>query len=167
MTAKWLQTILLFGMATAAFGQKSSPPDVPDKLKVPSGEQLLLQAHATGSQIYVCQQGADGKSAWTLTAPDAELHDPSGEVIGRHYAGPTWKYKDGSEVTGKAVARVDSPDSDSIPWLLVTATSHSGNGRIQPCHQRPAHSHKRRPGARGDRVHFFDFESGEKKRVRG
>ena len=26
------------------------------------------------------------------------------------------------------MARVDSPDSDSIPWLLVTATGHSGEG---------------------------------------
>ena len=128
MMARCLQIIVLFGMATAAFGQKSSPPDVPDKLKVPSGEQLVLQAHASGSQIYLCQQGAGGKSAWTLKAPDAELHDDSGEVMGRHYAGPTWKYKDGSEVTGKAVARIDSPDPDSIPWLLVTATSHSGEG---------------------------------------
>ena len=128
MTLRWLQTIILFGMATAAFGQKSSPLDVPDKLKVPAGERLVLQAHASGSQIYICQQGEGGKSAWTLKAPDAELHDHSGEVIGRHYAGPTWKYKDGSEVTGKAVARVDSPDPDSIPWLLVTATSHAGDG---------------------------------------
>jgi hypothetical protein len=26
------------------------------------------------------------------------------------------------------VGQVDSPDSDSIPWLLVTITGHSGNG---------------------------------------
>ncbi len=49
-------------------------------------------------------------------------------MIGSHYAGPTWKYKDGSTVTGKAAARVDSPDPGSIPWLLVTATGHSGDG---------------------------------------
>jgi hypothetical protein len=65
---------------------------------------------------------------WTLKAPEADLHDEQGAIIGQHYAGPTWKHKDGSEVTGKAVARVDSPDSGSIPWLLVTVTGHSGNG---------------------------------------
>jgi hypothetical protein len=38
--------------------------------------------------------------------------------------------KDGSEVTGKAVAHVDSLDPDSIPWLLVNVVSHSGTGAL-------------------------------------
>jgi hypothetical protein len=101
---------------------------VPDKIKAPAGEEVVLQAHATGSQIYVCQPGTDGKPTWILKAPDAELHDQQGAVIGRHYAGPTWKDNDGSEVKGKAAARVDSPDPDSIPWLLVSVTDHSGDG---------------------------------------
>ncbi len=111
-----------------ASGQNIPRPDVPDKINAPSGEQVVLLAHASGSQIYVCQPGSDGKLAWTLKAPDAELHDQQGATIGRHYAGPAWKDNDGSEVTGKAVARIDSPDPDSIPWLLVTATGHSGKG---------------------------------------
>ena len=90
----------------------------------------MLQAHASGSQIYTCQQAADGKYAWTLKAPDAELRDEKGQVVGKHYAGPTWKHNDGSEVTGKAAARAESPDADSIPWLLVTATGHSGEGAL-------------------------------------
>ena len=89
-----------------------------------------MQVHATGSQIYVCRAAADGKFAWTLKAPEAELHDQQGATIGRHYAGPTWKLNDGSETTGKAVARVDSPDPDSIPWLLLSATGHSGEGAL-------------------------------------
>ncbi len=87
----------------------------------------MLLAHASGSQIYVCQ-ASDGKFAWTLKAPEAQLHDRHGNVIGRHYAGPTWKDNDGSEVTGKAVAKVDSPEPNSIQWLLVTVTGHSGEG---------------------------------------
>ena len=123
-----LQSAVLIGIATQASGQGISRPDVPDKLKAPAGEEVVLQAHASGSQIYVCQPGTDGKFAWALKAPEAELHDQQGAVIGRHYAGPTWKDNDGSEVTGKAVARVDSPDADSIPWLLVTIAGHSGDG---------------------------------------
>ena len=103
-------------------------PDVPDKIKAPAGEEVVLLAHATGSQIYVCQPGTDSKLAWTLKAPEAELRDQQGGVIGLHYGGPTWKDNDGSEVTGKAAARVDSPDADAIPWLLVTVTGHSGEG---------------------------------------
>jgi hypothetical protein len=123
-----MQIALLIGMAMLASGQTASRPDVPDKIKAPAGEEVVLQVHASGSQIYVCQPATDGKFGWTLKAPEAELHDQQGALIGRHYAGPTWKHNDGSEVTGKAVARVDSPDSNSIPWLLVSATGHSGEG---------------------------------------
>ena len=125
-----LQIAVLIGMVTSATAQGVPRPDVPDKIKAPVGEEVVLQAHASGSQIYVCQPGADGKLAWALKAPEADLRDQQGAIIGRHYAGPTWKDNDGSEVTGKAVARVDSPDSDSIPWLLVTATGHSGEGML-------------------------------------
>jgi len=117
-------------MVSQVSAQSGLRPDVPDKIKAPAGEEVVLQAHASGSQVYVCQAGTDGKFAWILKAPEAELHDQQGAIIGRHYAGPTWKLDDGSEVMGKAAAKVDSPDSDSIPWLLVTATGHSGDGAL-------------------------------------
>jgi hypothetical protein len=123
-----LCTVVLIGAAINASAQGVPGSDVPDKIKPPAGEELVLRAHALGSQIYVCQTSADGKYSWVLKAPEAELRDQQGALIGRHYAGPTWKHNDGSEITGKAVARVDSPDADSIPWLLVTITAHSGNG---------------------------------------
>jgi hypothetical protein len=109
---------------------KESPPDVPDAIQVPTGEQVILYAHATGSQIYSCQAAADGKFAWTLKAPEAELHDRNDKVIGQHSAGPSWKLKDGSEVTGKAAAHVDALDPSSIPWLLVKVVGHSGSGLL-------------------------------------
>ena len=127
MTARLLQIVLLIGVVMAANGQTGSDPDVPDKIKAPAGEHVVLKARASGSQIYVCQQ-TDGKLAWNLKAPEAELRDDKGQIIGRHYAGPTWKHNDGSEITGKAVARMDSPDADSIPWLLINVTGHSGDG---------------------------------------
>lgn len=123
-----LQIAVLLGIAAQVHGQAISRPDVPDKIKAPAGEEVVLLAHASGSQIYVCQPGTDGTPAWILKAPKAELRDQQGAIIGRHYAGPTWKDNDGSEVTGKAVGKVDSPDSASIPWLLVTVTGHSGDG---------------------------------------
>ena len=67
-------------------------------------------------------------TAGRLKAPEAELRDQHGAIIGRHFAGPSWKHNDGSEIKGKAVARVDAPDSESIPWLLVMVTDRSGNG---------------------------------------
>ncbi len=103
-------------------------PEVPREIQAPADAELVLQAHASGFQIYVCREGADGTFAWTLKAPEAALYDQDGTAIGKHYGGPTWKHNDGSEVTARAVARVDSPDADAIPWLLLSVTSHSGNG---------------------------------------
>jgi hypothetical protein len=130
--AMTLRLLAIAALITTALstGAQIKPPDVPDKIKAPAGEQVVLLAHASGSQIYVCQGGADGKFGWTLKAPEAELRNDQGTVIGRHYAGPTWKLNDGSEVTGKPAARVDSPDADSIPWLLVTVTGHTGEGAL-------------------------------------
>jgi hypothetical protein len=123
-----LQITVLMGLVAQVHGQTVARPAVPDQIKAPAGEEVVLLAHASGSQIYVCQAGPDGKFAWTLKAPKAELRDQQGTTIGRHYAGPTWKDNDGSEVTGKATGKVDSPESGSIPWLLVTATGLSGVG---------------------------------------
>jgi len=141
---------LLLGLAATIGVQAGayavSAPDVPDQIKAPAGERLVFRAHASGTQIYVCQQGVDGKSVWTLKAPEAQLHDRTGAVVGHHYAGPTWKHNDGSEVTGKASAKVDSPDPDSIPWLLLAATGHSGAGvfaqvtSIQRIHTKGGHA---------------------------
>jgi hypothetical protein len=121
-------SILALLVVMPAAAQQLARPDVPDKLSPPAIEKLILQAHATGDQIYVCQPGPDQKLAWTLKAPDARLFDAQNKLIAKHYAGPTWKNNDGSEVVGKATARLDSPDANAIPWLLVTAVSHSGDG---------------------------------------
>ena len=103
---------------------------VPDSIQAPAGEELILMARATGFQIYVCRPDADGKPAWTLKAPDAELFDEQSKSIGKHFGGPTWQLNDGSQVTGKMAAKADPPDPKAIPWLLVTATGNSGNGKL-------------------------------------
>ena len=120
--------IFLIAVIPLAGGQSLVRPDVPDSIKAPASEELVYAAHASGVQIYTCQAGADGRLAWVLKAPEAELRDQQGKVVGQHYAGPTWKNNDGSQLTGKPVARVDSPDKDAIPWLLVAVTAHSGEG---------------------------------------
>ena len=106
-------------------------PTVPDAIQVPAGEELVFMARATGFQIYVCRPDAEGKPAWTLKAPEAELFDEQGKVIGKHFGGPTWQLNDGSQITGKMAAKVDAPDARAIPWLLVTVTSNSGNGALR------------------------------------
>jgi len=113
-----------------AAGLQTPPPEVPSALKVSAGEKLVFWAHATGSQIYVCQAGADQKFSWVLKGPEAELFDAKGLPIGHHSAGPMWKHNDGSQVTGKMVARQDASEPDAIPWLLLQATGHTGSGAL-------------------------------------
>jgi Protein of unknown function (DUF3455) len=123
MRAVYVTALLGVNMMAAA-----AEPQIPAEIKVPEGQKLVLKAHATGYQVYTCKAHADGAPQWELKAPDAQLHDAKGAVVGQHFAGPTWKYKDGSEVTGKASAHVDSPDANSVPWLLLAATGHTGTG---------------------------------------
>ena len=110
-----------------ALGFGPARPDVPDNLKAPAGEDVILVGHAKGVQIYTCQN-LEQKYAWALKAPDAELTDEKGNTIVRHSAGPAWKHTDGSEVTGRVVAKHDAPKADAIPWLLLSAATHSGQG---------------------------------------
>ena len=112
--------------AAAAVGlhsvQGQTQPSAPEFLKPPVGEHLRAHAHASGQQIYVC----DG-SKWILSGPDAKLFDEAGQEVGSHFAGPTWRWSDGSEVTARPIASA-TPDPESIPWLLLTATGHTGDG---------------------------------------
>lgn len=127
--------------------QQESAPDVPDAIATPEGMQPVLFVHASGSQVYTCQADDAGKYSWTLKAPEAELKDRKDKVIGQHIAGPTWKLKDGSEVTGKAVGHVDSLDSDSIPWLLVDVVNNSGKGALSKVTKiQRVHTHGGKPG---------------------
>jgi|SRR3954464_10569571 hypothetical protein len=122
-------SLLLFA-AGPILAQKLARPDVPAKLAAPVNEEVVLIVHASGSQIYVCQAGSDEKLSWTLKAPDAELADAKGKNIGHHSAGPSWKLTDGSEVTAKATARENAPDTADVPWLLLTVTGHTGSGAL-------------------------------------
>lgn len=103
---------------------------VPQQLQPPPAERILLQVHAKGDQIYTCNS-AGTQFTWTLKAPDAKLFEKGGQPFGKHFAGPSWEAIDGSRVTGKAVANA-SPDPNSVPWLLVNAISHDGNGVLSP-----------------------------------
>jgi hypothetical protein len=115
--------------ASFLFAMTANTQQVPKELQPPANEELLLQVHAQGDQIYTCK--ADGAQfVWTLKAPEAQLFDKTGKSFGKHFAGPSWQANDGSSVTGKAVGNAPSPDTDSIPWLLITVTSHSGEGLL-------------------------------------
>ena len=97
----------------------------PSSVETPAGAQLLMEAAGEGSQVYTCTD-----EHWTLKAPDAQLLDGQGQVIGTHFAGPTWRLQDGSEIKGKAIANQPAQDASSVPWLLLQAVPGSGSGKL-------------------------------------
>jgi len=98
-------------------------------LAPPPGARLLLRSAADGVQIYRCE--AVGNSfAWAFKAPEAALFDESGRQLGKHFAGPSWQADDGSTIVGEVAAKADAPGGAAIPWLLLRAKSHAGDGRF-------------------------------------
>ena len=91
------------------------------------GAGAAIELRATGAQIYACEASSSG-SAWRLKAPDATLLDSTGSEFGHHFAGPSWQARDGSTVVGEVVTSSPAPTPGSIPWLVLRAKSHSGDG---------------------------------------
>src|SRR5664279_4260093 len=120
--------VMLLAIFTAL--TTDAAPMVPDTLKVPAGQNLALEAHAVGVQIYDCKASKDDPTRfeWTFRAPEALLFDATGKKIGKHYAGPTWESDDGSMAVGAVKAQDSGPDANAIPWLLLGVKSTSGGG---------------------------------------
>ena len=111
---------------TAALVAANVAAAADEPVAAPKGAPLLLETDADGVQIYACEAKDQG-FAWVFKAPEAALFDRQGRQIGTHFAGPTWKFADGS-VQGEVAARADAPASGAIPWLLLKAKSHQGAG---------------------------------------
>ena len=99
---------------------------IPQQIKPPTGNSPVLTVHAKGDQIYQCSLNG-GVHSWQLQAPDARLFDEQGHVVGNHYSGPIWEYKEGSRVVGRVLNKVDIAPDFSISWLLVEVVAHKGN----------------------------------------
>lgn len=137
MTRKFLAIIhlaafavlLSFAGSAAAKGTPEAE-EIPTQLTPPKGAVLIFDVTARGVQIYDCEAKPDDASAfvWTFKAPEADLFNSRDELVGQHFAGPTWQGFDGSAVAGKVLEKADSPDAGSIPWLLLEAKEHSGSG---------------------------------------
>ena len=125
-----IQLALAILLLAACAAQLGGTP-LPDTLK-PEGQRLTGRVAARGVQIYECRAtpNSPGGASWVFVAPDAELFDARGAVAGRHYAGPHWESLDGSRIVGSVKARADAPRADAIPWLLLSARSVGGPGRL-------------------------------------
>jgi hypothetical protein len=103
-------------------------PPIPDVLKVPAGNVLLLRAYGRGVQKYARPESATSKAVphAVLLAGDRD----EGDLVAIHFAGPTWEALDGSSVVGDApnAKHFSAPDPDGVDWLLLPAKSTAGSG---------------------------------------
>jgi hypothetical protein len=120
------------------------PANLPAAIAVPATAHVKLHYRGVGMQIYGClanggvdagtaDAGADAGPpvyAWVFKAPEATLFDMNFVPAGLHGMGPSWTSGDGSMVTARALAQVNSPLADAIPWLLLMQTSTSGVGEF-------------------------------------
>jgi hypothetical protein len=123
------QRILYFGMSLiflafqgSAFAQDFSG------IGVPENSVIVLAVAAEGIQIYESKPDPAGGFQWSLKAPEAELKSTSGEVLGKHGAGPSWTLNNGSVIIGSLPPLKSVVVPGSIPWLLVAVKSKSGSG---------------------------------------
>lgn len=93
------------------------------------GETTVATLHAQGAQIYECKAANDGKPIWQFRVPIATLL-LDGKTVGRHYAGPSWEYTDGSAVTGKVLASAPGATPLDIPWLKLEVATYRGTGTL-------------------------------------
>jgi hypothetical protein len=120
--------LLVLGLGTlVGEGGDHRAPDLTgfEKLIVDDGNKVAFVAYAEGVQIYRWNG-----TSWSFVGPEAVLYSGDGdddEVVGIHYAGPTWESNSGSTVVGAVLERA-TPDPTAIPWLKLGAVSSEGPG---------------------------------------
>jgi hypothetical protein len=123
-----IQAELVVAIAAVLAISGTAIAQVPNEIAA-TGESTVVTVHAEGAQIYECKAASDGKLAWTFREPIAALL-LDGKTVGRHYAGPTWEYADGSVVMAKVAANAPGKSASDIPWLKLAVTEHRGNGML-------------------------------------
>ncbi len=98
------------------------------RIKVPDGQEPVLQLAAKGAQIFRCER--EGKSyQWQFRLPEAELFDGQGQAVARHGKDFFFEHRDGSRLLGTVVAHDKAASDDTLPWLLFS-TRAFGKGEF-------------------------------------
>src|SRR5260370_14836661 len=120
-----------FGLALILLAyQQSAIAEEFSGIAVPENSVIVLAVAAEGVQIYESKPNPAGGFQWSLKVPQAELKSTSGEVLGKHGAGPSWTLNDGSGIVGSLPPLKNVSAPGSIPWLLVAVKSKSGSGTL-------------------------------------
>jgi hypothetical protein len=122
--------------ACASTGMMATPfsqANLPDAVKVPNGQSVVMETMAAGDITYQCRVKKDmaNQFEWVFVGPRAGLKDRKDNAVGTYYGPPaTWESIDGSKVTGAQVAVAPNGEGN-IPNQLVKANPAMGNGAMQ------------------------------------
>ena len=123
--------IALSACASAPMMMKIDNAALPEPVRVPAGQKLMMSTTGVGEITYECREKKDmaGAHEWAFVAPVATLYSGDKKAVGKYYAGPTWEANDGSKVTGKQLA-VAPATPGSIPLQLVKTDPAMGAGAM-------------------------------------
>jgi hypothetical protein len=123
--------IALSACASAPMMMKVDNAALPEPVRVPAGQKLMMSTTGVGEITYECREKKDmaGAHEWAFVAPVATLYSGDKKSVGKYYAGPTWEANDGSKVTGKQLA-VAPAAPGNIPLQLVKAEPAMGAGAM-------------------------------------
>ena len=121
--------LLLMSVAASAQTTESINAALPDSIRVGASEKWLCSLEANGSQIYQCvKKGTEW--VWEHKGPEADL-TLNGKKVGKHYAGPTWEYSDGSKVGGNVLKSSPAKDpTRDVPLFLIKGNGMDGKGKF-------------------------------------
>ena len=124
--------IALSACASAPMRMKIDNAALPEPVRVPAGQKVMMSTTGVGEITYECREKKDmaGAHEWAFVGPVATLYSGDKKAVGKYYAGPTWEANDGSKVTGKQVA-VSPSSAGNIPMQLVKAEPAMGAGAMQ------------------------------------
>ena len=123
--------IALSACASTPMMMKVDNAALPEPVRVPAGQKLMMSTTGVGEITYECREKKDmaGAHEWAFVAPVATLYSGDRKAVGKYYAGPTWEANDGSKVTGKQLA-VSPAAPGSIPLQLVKTDPAMGAGAM-------------------------------------
>jgi hypothetical protein len=132
IAATALAVALTVSLAQPAYANRVTPPPVPAEIEADAGSRAFLEAHAVGTQNYICLPSG-AVFAWILFTPEATLFNDQDKQLITHVSRPN-PFEDGtpraawqhSKDTSTVWARLNTASSDaafvapnSIPWLLL------------------------------------------------
>ena len=118
--------IALIGLSSAAHAEGLA--NLPEAIAV-KDSATVAAFQATGAQIYVCAKNATGALEWSFREPVAALMQ-NGKTVGRHFAGPTWEFADGTHAVGKVLGRAPGKTPEDAPWLKLAIAHRRVRDRV-------------------------------------